>query len=174
MSAVALWEGHNEVVNVGFLRGSHYPRVIYNIRSIGNILFYGCVEQMGLLRDDGDSVAKPQRVSVTESMPVERDETTSGLVQSLQETRDGRLAAPRCSNDCNTLAVLDLHIEILEDLNFRARGVGEGDMVERNLSLEMIAGFSLGLHRLGLERDKPLEVPCALDILAYPLDWRKT
>ena len=174
MSAIALWQGHNEVVNVGFFRSSHYSRVIYDIRSVGDILFYGCVEQMGLLRDDGDPVAKPQRVGVAEPMPVERDETTSGLVQSLQETRDGRLAATRCSNDCNTLAVLDLHIEILEDLYFWARGVGEGDVVERNLSLKMIAGFALGLHGLGLERHKSLEVPSALDILADPLDWRKT
>src|SRR5258706_6259912 len=173
MSAVALWQGHNKVVNVGLLRGSHYSRVIYNIRSVGDILFYGRVEQMGLLRDDGDSVAKPQRISVAEPMPVERDEAITGFVQSLQKSRDGRLAASRCSNDCNTLAVLDLHIEILEGLNFRARGVGEGDMVERNLSLKMIAGFTLGLHGLGLERDKPLEVPCALDILADPLDWRE-
>ena len=129
---------------------------------------------MGLLRDDSDSVAEPYRISVAESMPVERDETTSGFVLSLQETRDGRLAASRCSNDCDTLAVLDLHIEIFEDLNFRARGVGEGDMVECNLSLKMIAGFALSLYGLGLKRDKPLEVPCALDELAESLDWRTT
>ena len=125
---------------------------------------------MRLLRDDGDSVAKPRRVSVAESMSVERYKTASGLVQPLQESRNSRLAASGCSDDCETLAVFDLDVEVFEDLDFRARWIRKIDMMECNISLNLIARFSLSLHGLGLERDEPLEVPCSLDGLADALD----
>lgn len=109
--------------------------------TVGDVTPDRSSEQRRLLRDEADLGAEPLDVEVLEVNAVQLDATFQGVVETLNETDDGRLAGTASTDKRNSMADGESEAEILENGNSWTRWVVERDIGERDF-----ASTSLGLQ----------------------------
>jgi hypothetical protein len=103
-------------------------------RAVGDVVGDGRVEEGGRLGDDGDVLSEPLGLRLGEEVLVEPDLSGRGLVESLEEGGNGRLARARGADDGDAFAGGDGKVDALEDGGVGSGGVGEVDVGEGDLA----------------------------------------
>lgn len=99
------------------------------------------------LRHESNLGAKPLDVEILDLVAVNLDTSTDGIVESFNQTNNGRLSTSTTSNESGHLAVREVGGELVKDLDGRTTGVDEVDVLESD-----VADDALGLESVGRGR----------------------
>ncbi|GJC82292.1 hypothetical protein ColLi_05130 [Colletotrichum liriopes] len=133
LRVVALREGGDDVVDVGEaarLLDLGVRGVPSRARAEADVEAHAAVEEGAVLRDDGDVVAEVGGGELGDVGAVDLDRAGAGGVHALDDGHDGGFASARGPDETAELARLDGEGQVVEDLDLRAGGVGEGYALE--------------------------------------------
>jgi hypothetical protein len=94
----------------------------------------GSSEKGRFLRDQTDLLSKPLEVERPDIASIELDDTVDGIVESFDQSHDGRFSRTTRSDQCTSLASLERGRESLEDGYSGSRRIMELDVFECNFA----------------------------------------
>ncbi|CAG8666278.1 10157_t:CDS:2, partial [Acaulospora colombiana] len=142
---VAFREGHDKVMDVGLLGGTLNLLAGDDGRStIADIVLDRGGKEVRVLGNDSNVFSQPDDVSVVQAVSIDADESSVGLVQSLQESGDGRLAGSGGTDEGNAFVGFDLEAHVAENRDFWPGRVCERNIVEANWTLDTPPVRALG------------------------------
>uniref|UniRef100_A0A182IP12 Uncharacterized protein n=1 Tax=Anopheles atroparvus TaxID=41427 RepID=A0A182IP12_ANOAO len=141
----------HRVVAVGkladeFVRLGQHCRLQYLLAgrtrsAVFDVFVDGCTEQDRLLFDEPDQFApQPARREMRQLVAIDRDATPGGLVESLQQRRDGRFSTSTRTDQCHRLAWPKDKTEIVQHPLVGSRRVHELNALEANLATQVSLG----------------------------------
>src|SRR5262249_38331859 len=133
---VAVWQGLDEVVDEGRLRGGDHLLVRGVWAGVCDVVANSALEQPGVLQHHADALAQVGSPHLSDVDAVERDASRVELVEAHDEVDEGGLAGAGGSDDRDRLSWVDGQGEVLDE---RLIGlVAEGDLLETDLAVPYV------------------------------------
>jgi hypothetical protein len=106
-------------------------------------------EEDGLLRDETDLGSEPLQIQVTNIEAIKAHRTSEGVIEPFNEGDDSRFSRSRGTHECRCLACLERQVEVLNNLDVRARRVAEVDALKGDFAnyFRRLETFSSGINR---------------------------
>jgi hypothetical protein len=120
--------------------------------TILNVLTDGGGKEYWLLRYETYLGSEPLQIQFTNVDAVQAHGPSEGIIEPLDKRDDSRFARSRSTYECCSLACRERKAEVLNDLNIRARGVVEVNVLEVNFANDLarleafLAGRINGRH----------------------------
>ena len=136
---VAVGQRLDEVVRVGGVGGGNQVRLAGVGAAETQVVLDRAVEQVGVLRHDGDHPADRGRVERAQVLPANADRAALRVMQAQQQADDRGLAGAAGADDADALACGDAEGQALVG-GASAAGIGEADIFEGDAGAGRIRG----------------------------------